>query len=102
MPHLARLAVFRVLSYGGVAAGLPAPPNFNLARRTRFVPRQKATATWLFDIASDPSETCNLAESMPAKVTSLLARLKVYNATAVPVISPAADPASDPAKQRGP
>lgn len=61
-----------------------------------------ATATWLFDIASDPSETCNLAESMPAKVTSLLARLKVYNATAVPVISPAADPASDPAKQRGP
>jgi arylsulfatase B/arylsulfatase I/J len=52
---------------------------------------------FLFDIASDPTESSNLAASMPAKVGELLAFYRAYAATARPALSwrwSFADPAS--------
>jgi hypothetical protein len=59
------------------------------------------TQLWLFDIAADPLELCNLAASRPAVASQLLARLEQYNATAVPALDPPDDPASHPAKHGG-
>ena len=38
----------------------------------------------LYHLKSDPSETNNLAAKHPTKVAEMVARLKVYNQTAVP------------------
>ena len=60
------------------------------------------THTWLFNIADDPYELCNLAAAQPQSVARLTARLKFYNDSAVPALDPADDPASDPTRRVGP
>ncbi len=40
--------------------------------------------TWLFDLATDPSETTNIAEQHPEQVTQMLALLEQHNAEMVP------------------
>ena len=60
-----------------------------------------ATHTWLFDIAADPYELCNLAPSQPVSVARLTTRLQFYNDSAVPAMSPGNDPASDPSQRSG-
>ena len=57
----------------------------------------------LFNITEDPLELCNLAESQPADVARLQARLAFYNASAVPSIGRSCpkDPAADPARHTG-
>ena len=55
------------------------------------------TPPLLFDLRRDPSETTDLARSMPQKVAQLLTRLAHYNRTAVPPcdrLQP--DPAANP------
>ena len=51
---------------------------------------------FLFNIANDPEERHELSAQYPEKVMELLARLEVYNSTAVPVRYPAPDPLSNP------
>lgn len=60
------------------------------------------TPPLLFDVRDDPSETTDLAATMPQKLAELQARLAHYNATAVPPcdrLKP--EPASDPARHSG-
>lgn len=44
--------------------------------------------TWLFDLASDPTEQTNLAAARPDKVGELLALLEAHHADAVPPLYP--------------
>ena len=64
-------------------------------------PDAKDTSLWLFDLAADPYELCNLAAARPADVAALLARLQFYNDSAVPTLYPPDDPASNPANRSG-
>ena len=60
------------------------------------------TPPLLFDVRKDPSETTDLAATMPQKLAELQARLAHYNATAVPPcdrLKP--EPAADPARHGG-
>ena len=52
---------------------------------------------WLFDIDKDPQEQNDLSSAYPDVVTTLLAKLAGYNATAVDCRYPALDLQSDPA-----
>eukprot|EP01052_Picozoa_sp_SAG31_P000401 SAG31_NODE_12_length_38498_cov_21.161671_17_plen_304_part_00 len=74
----------------------PLKPN-----RAECAPDTNGTHLWLFDIAQDARELCNLAESQPLVVQKLLARLDEYNRTAVPALDPPNDAASDPARRTG-
>lgn len=49
---------------------------------------EKPAKAWLFDLASDPREKVNLAESNPQKVAELKALLAAHQATARPPIYP--------------
>ena len=53
-------------------------------------------STFLFNIREDPEERNELSEVYPEMVSSLMKRLKEFNATAVPVRYPDPDPASKP------
>jgi hypothetical protein len=57
-------------------------------------PDSNHTNTWLFDLARDPYELCNLAESRPAAVAQLTERIQFYNASALPALDPPNDPAA--------
>lgn len=61
------------------------------------------TDTWLFNIAADPYELCNLAKSLPEQVERMVERLAFYNRTAVPPLNAniTDDPAADPASRTG-
>eukprot|EP00038_Savillea_parva_P019001 m.26108 g.26108 ORF g.26108 m.26108 type:complete len:616 (+) comp4292_c0_seq1:218-2065(+) len=68
----------------------PPPPPPGTHCRVR---RANDTAlVFLFDIEADPEERCDLSASMPAVVSVLMARLDVWNATAVPVRFPDSEP----------
>ena len=56
---------------------------------------------YLFNIANDPEERHELSGQYPDKVSELLARIEVYNSTAVPVRYPPRDPLANPALHGG-
>ncbi|XP_078610511.1 arylsulfatase B-like [Branchiostoma floridae x Branchiostoma japonicum] len=47
--------------------------------------------TWLFDLKADPTETNNLATTMPTKLGEMRERLEDYKTTMVPAINPPRD-----------
>ena len=70
----------------------PVPPT-----GAECIPRGKENHTWLFDIANDPLELCNLADSQPKQVSTMVARLATLNATSLPCLGDTPnDPASIP------
>ncbi|XP_078610516.1 arylsulfatase B-like [Branchiostoma floridae x Branchiostoma japonicum] len=52
--------------------------------------------TWLFDLKEDPTETTNLAASMPTKLKEMKERLEDYKLSMVPAINPRRNPRSFP------
>ncbi|XP_078610510.1 arylsulfatase B-like [Branchiostoma floridae x Branchiostoma japonicum] len=52
--------------------------------------------TWLFNLKEDPTETTNLAASMPTKLKEMQARLEDYKLSMVPAINPRRNPRSLP------
>ena len=59
------------------------------------------TVLWLFDLATDPLETCNLANARPADVKRLMDRLGEYNSSQVAINYPPNDPKADPSTRKG-
>ena len=54
-------------------------------------------SVFLFNITADPEERTDVSSQYPDVVDELMARLEMYNATAVPPRYPAPDPKSNPA-----
>ena len=58
-------------------------------------------SVFLFNVANDPEERDELSEQYPDIVRDLLARIVLYNSTAVPARFPAPDPNSKPSRHGG-
>ena len=59
-------------------------------------PPANPSFTWLFNVAEDPTERINLADSNPHVVSQLTKKIEMYNSTHIEQFSPPFDPASDP------
>lgn len=58
-------------------------------------------SVFLFNVTNDPEERDELSEQYPDVVRDLLARIEMYNSTAVPARFPAPDPNSKPSRHGG-
>lgn len=82
----------------------PAPPPAPLPVHCRAMPTRSTfdkpitDRMWLFDLESDPSESCDLSEAEPGVLNHMLDRLESYRPTEVPVRYPDGDPLLDPAR----
>ena len=63
--------------------------------------RHSEKSVFLFNITNDPEERKEISERHPDVVRDLLARIQMYNATAVPARFPDPDPNSNPSKHGG-
>ena len=79
-------------------------PTLSPSKKPGCTPDDSSSSTWLFNIATDPYELCNLAGAMPEQVAAMLGRLAFYNRSAVPPLNAGIkeDPAADPKNRVGP
>ena len=80
----------------GNGSWVPPPESFNPIVDISPNLQDNINSTFLFNIREDPEERNELSGIYPDMVSSLIQRLKDYNATAVPVRYPDPDPASNP------
>lgn len=82
----------------------PAPSPTPLPARCRAMPTRSTfnqpivDRTWVFNLDSDPSESCDISTAEPALLKHMIARLESYRPTEVPVRYPDGNSKLDPGR----